>query len=70
MVRQVNLDRAPSRYCANLADHVHFHCGKCGKVTDADPKRRLNPAAFWNLPDGAEVTDLNVAIRGTCPDCA
>ncbi len=70
LINQVNLDRSPSRFCANRAEHVHFHCEDCGKVVDADPRRSLNPADFWNLPEGVMVTDLSVAIRGKCPDCA
>lgn len=70
LINQVNLDRAPSRFCANLAEHVHFHCEACGKVVDADPKKKLDPNGFWNLPEGVEVTNLSVAIRGKCPDCA
>ena len=69
LINQVNLGRAPSRYCANLSEHVHFHCESCGKVVDADPQKNLNPANFWKLPEGAEITNLSVAIRGKCPDC-
>ena len=25
IVRQVNLERAPTRYCPNLHEHAHFH---------------------------------------------
>ena len=70
LINQVNLDRAPSRFCANLAEHVHFHCENCGKVVDADPLRGLKAEDFWSLPEGTKVTDLSVAIRGKCPDCA
>ena len=70
LINQVNLDRSPSRFCANLAEHVHFHCDSCGKVVDADPLQRLRAETFWALPEGAKVTDLSVAIRGKCPDCA
>ena len=70
LINQVNLDRAPSRFCANLAEHVHFHCESCGKVVDADPLRRLRAESFWSLPEGTTVTDLSVAIRGKCPNCA
>ena len=70
LINQVNLDRAPSRYCANLQEHVHFHCESCGRVVDADPLKNLRVENFWSLPAGAEVTDLSVAIKGFCPECA
>ena len=70
LINQVNLDRAPSRFCANLEEHVHFHCEDCGKVVDAEPLRRLKAESFWALPEGTVVTEISVAIRGKCPECA
>src|SRR5688572_2069768 len=26
LVKQVNIEREPNRYCPNLAEHAHFHC--------------------------------------------
>src|SRR3989338_8959508 len=26
LVRQVNLDRTPTRYCPNMGEHCHFYC--------------------------------------------
>ena len=34
LVRQVNVDREPTRYCPNLEEHGHFICNKCGGVHD------------------------------------
>src|SRR3982751_3302228 len=34
LVRQVNLERAPTRYCPNLREHAHFHDESTGKVHD------------------------------------
>ena len=36
LVKQVNLDRAPTRYCANLVEHSHFFCEECGAVHDIE----------------------------------
>ncbi len=70
LIKQVHLDRAQSRYCANLHEHVHFHCEKCGKVMDAHPASDFDPAKFWQLPPGVKVTRKDVAIHGLCPRCA
>ncbi len=70
MIRQVNLDRASSRYCANLNEHVHFHCDACGAVADADVIDEAAAHKLWRLPEGSRVTRLDVAIRGLCPECA
>jgi Fe2+ or Zn2+ uptake regulation protein len=70
VIKQVNLDRASSRYCANLNDHVHFHCDECGAVSDADLLDEVTTSKLWRLPEGSKVTRLDVAIRGLCPECA
>lgn len=70
LVRQVNLDRSPSRYCPNLEDHAHFHCETCGHISDiaiADP---LALEAALALPAGSRVQRTEIAIRGHCPSCA
>ena len=70
LIKQVNVDRAQSRYCANLHEHVHFHCDTCGKVRDAHPQTvAFDPGQFWQLPVGTQVTRADVAIHGVCPEC-
>ncbi|MCE9518440.1 MAG: transcriptional repressor [Verrucomicrobia bacterium] len=69
-IKQVHVERSQARYCANLREHVHFHCDSCGKVSDALPTTDFDPAQFWQLPPGARVQNASVAIHGQCPDCA
>jgi Fe2+ or Zn2+ uptake regulation protein len=70
LIKQVHLERGQSRYCANLHEHVHFHCGACGKVIDAHPKAPFEAAQYWNLPTGTKISRVDIAIHGTCPDCS
>ena len=70
LIKQVNVDREPSRYCGNMSDHGHFHCEGCGKVTDVDLRQEGNPRDYLKLPRGTKVTRLELAARGVCPDCA
>ena len=73
LIRQVNLDRASSRYCANREDHSHFHCEQCGRVSDATPIPMVDAqglASLWQLPRGTRVTRVETTLRGLCPDCA
>jgi Fe2+ or Zn2+ uptake regulation protein len=70
LIKQVHLERGQSRYCANLHEHVHFHCETCGKVIDAHPSADFDPTQFWNLPAGTQVTRTDIAIHGTCAACA
>ena len=70
LVRAVNHDRQPSRFCANLDPHAHFFCDQCGAVYDV-PASAAEPAiSGWQLPPGATVTHHEVAFRGHCPKCA
>ncbi len=68
LVRQVNLDRGPSRYCPNLEEHGHFHCEGCGTVTDVDLKDTT--CSTLTLPPGSIVNRMDIALRGLCPRCA
>jgi Fe2+ or Zn2+ uptake regulation protein len=66
LVKQVNLDRAPTRFCANLEEHSHFYCEGCGSVSDV--ALSLNRA--WDLPPGFVVVQADVSLRGMCPRCS
>lgn len=68
LIRHVNLDRAPSRFCQNPDPHGHFFCDTCGSVTDVPLKRELD--SLWDLPEGTVVTQAEVNLRGYCSDCA
>ena len=73
LVRAVNHDRQPSRYCANLEPHAHFFCQQCGAVADVPSTTSGNIDAStvgWTLPAGAVVTHHEIAFRGLCPHCA
>lgn len=70
LVKSVNLDRGPSRYCANLEDHAHFHCVQCGTVLDLPRREAAQPADVWQFPENLSITSHEVAFRGVCPQCA
>lgn len=69
IVRQVNVDRDASRYCPNLAPHAHFFCSKCQKVFDVDLKKAADAVSAWQLPPGSRVEQVEVAMKGACPEC-
>jgi len=70
LVRAVNHDRQPSRYCANLQPHAHFFCEQCGAVHDVPANDAEPGTAGWQLPPGAVVSHHEVAFRGQCGACA
>jgi Fur family peroxide stress response transcriptional regulator len=68
LVKQVNLDRGPSRYCPNLKEHGHFYCESCGHVTDVE--LRDGSGSALALPRGSVVNRMDISLRGLCPACA
>ena len=66
LVKQVNLDRAPTRFCANLREHSHFYCEGCGSISDVT----LSIYRTWDLPPGFVVMQADVSLRGICPKCS
>jgi Fe2+ or Zn2+ uptake regulation protein len=66
LVKQVNLNRAPTRYCANLKEHSHFYCESCGTVSDVETPVKKG----WSLPGGYTVSQAEVSLRGLCPKCS
>jgi Fur family peroxide stress response transcriptional regulator len=70
LVRAVNHDRQPSRYCPNLEPHAHFFCEQCGAVHDVPAADAQTGTAGWQLPHGAVVTHQEVSFQGRCEECA
>ena len=70
LVKHVNLDRAPSRYCPNLQPHGHFFCDECGAVFDVSLRNAARLEHAWEMPRNAVVSRHEVAFRGLCPECA
>ena len=68
LIRQVNCDRASSRYCPNLVPHGHFFCKECAAVFDVPLKPSLEET--WEVPPGTLVSHAEITLRGMCPACA
>lgn len=64
VVRQVNFEREPSRYCPNLSDHCHFQDEKTGVIHDVVFKDGVNLADFLELPQGTEISHLEISLKG------
>lgn len=70
LVKHVNLDRAPSRYCPNLEPHGHFFCTECGIILDVPIRGKEPMEKTWELPRHSVVTHHEISLRGLCPKCA
>lgn len=64
VVKQVNIDREPTRYCANTCDHGHFHDQTSGHVIDVKFKPDVDLTQFLDLPAGAVIENLELNIKG------
>ena len=69
LVRQVNFDREPTRYCPNLTQHAHFYCKESGEVVDVDLPDTVITQLKAALPKGFNAQHINIAYHGQCPDC-
>jgi Fur family peroxide stress response transcriptional regulator len=67
LVKAVHVDREPTRFCANLREHGHFHCTECGHVEDIEFSQ--NRGKSWKLPAGFVVAQSDVTLRGVCSSC-
>lgn len=67
LIRQVNFEREPSRYCPNLKQHAHFHCKTTGEIHDIDLPDPLIFALKKVLPDGYAVDQIDITFSGDCP---
>ena len=70
LVKSVNHDREPSRYCPNLNEHAHFFCTACAAVTDIPLRSNQQPRDIWDVPADVLIEQSEVAFRGLCPKCA
>jgi Fur family transcriptional regulator, peroxide stress response regulator len=68
LVRQVQLDRGATRFCPNMHEHCHFYCDECDTVFDVDLPAKMQPGV--SLPKGFKAQRYEIAIHGTCPECA
>ena len=64
IIRQVNFERESSRYCPNLREHVHFHDAESGTIHDVDFKPGYQLSDLLNLPEGIQVEDIEITLRG------
>ena len=64
IVRQVNLERAPTRYCPNLHEHAHFHDETTGQIYDVDLPPELMTRLNEVLPPGFNANVVELTFRG------
>jgi Fur family transcriptional regulator, peroxide stress response regulator len=64
LVRAVNFERGPTRYCPNLRPHAHFHDEKTGRTHDIDLPPALIEKVKSVLPPGYNPSSVEIIFRG------
>jgi Fur family peroxide stress response transcriptional regulator len=66
LIRQVNFEREPTRYCPNLTQHAHFYCKESGEIIDIELSDALIQELKKALPDGFRAEHIDIAYDGAC----
>jgi Fur family transcriptional regulator, peroxide stress response regulator len=69
LIRQVNFEREPTRYCPNLTQHAHFYCRESGEILDIDLPDALIEQLMAVLPEGFSAHHIDIAYDGACNHC-
>ncbi len=64
LVRAVNFERGPTRYCPNLQPHAHFHDEQSGATHDIDLPSSLLDQLKKVLPSGYDASAIEITFRG------
>jgi len=65
LVRAVNYEREPTRFCPNLNQHAHFQDRSTGRVYDIDLPEELAAKLSTVLPEGYEADSFDLYFHGT-----
>ncbi|MCD8483296.1 MAG: transcriptional repressor [Verrucomicrobia bacterium] len=65
LVRAVNYEREPTRYCPNLNEHAHFQDRVTGRISDIPLSESIMATLRTLLPPGYEADSLDLYFHGT-----
>jgi Fur family peroxide stress response transcriptional regulator len=67
LVRAVNFERGPTRYCPNLRPHAHFHDEATGATHDIELPPSLLEQVRSVLPADFDAKSVEIIFRGKAP---
>jgi Fur family transcriptional regulator, peroxide stress response regulator len=65
LIRPVNFEREPTRYCPNLNDHAHFHDTLTGEIRDVELPPELFEQLKALLPPDVAAASIELNFRGS-----
>lgn len=66
LIRLITIEENETRYDADLSEHGHFKCERCGSIYDFSISLESNEVEGLN---GFMIDDKNVYFKGICPNC-
>ena len=71
LIQELNLGENHNHYeISHSAPHAHFTCLRCGKVLEVESPQLNELALRVCRLQGLQITQLDVHLRGYCPECA
>ena len=67
LVRAVNFERGPTRYCPNLHPHAHFHDESTGATHDIDLPPDVLAQVKSVLPPDYDARSVEITFHGSLP---
>ena len=64
LIRQVNFEREPTRYCPNLKPHAHFYCQDSREVIDINLSEPTIDQLLQALPKGFSASHIEITYNG------
>lgn len=65
LIKEVRIEDHELRFDAELREHGHFKCSKCGNVSDVF----LNQDLIHLIEQGKEINEIQFNITGICETC-
>ena len=70
LVRAVNYEREPTRFCPNLVPHAHFRDKDSGRVYDINLPPEMLDQLREILPEGCEAETIELYFHGHAADAS
>ena len=68
-IQKLALSGTQSRFDANVQQHYHVRCVRCGRVDDVDETPADLPGDRFKSLNGYEITGCRLEFIGICPGC-
>lgn len=67
LIKKLNYEREPSRFCPNDGDHAHFLDERSGRVFDIDLPPEFDALIKQVLPEGFKAKRVKLSFTGDAP---